>query len=135
MALFVFDDSYRLGIAEIDQQHLRFVDYINEIDAALKRNENTETFLSILQQLLDYAVEHFSSEEALMRKHAYPGYEGHKEIHSHTLGELFEFDMRIMADHEEETRAFLDFAVAWLKNHILHTDYELATFLKKKGVS
>ena len=44
MALFVFDDSYRLGIAEIDQQHLRFVDYINEIDAALKRNENTETY-------------------------------------------------------------------------------------------
>lgn len=135
MALFDFDDSLRLGIAEIDEQHARFIDYINETDAALERGENTEKFLSILQKLMDYAVEHFSCEGALMRQHGYPGYEGHNEIHRHTLGELLEFDIRMMADHEEETRVFLDFLVGWLKNHILHTDYELAAFLKNKGVS
>lgn len=135
MALFVFDDSLRLGVTEIDDQHARFVDYINEIDASLERGESTENFLRILQQLLDYAVEHFSSEEALMRKHDYPGYKGHKEIHSATVDELWDFDIRMMADHEEETRAFLDFVVNWLKNHIQGTDTELAAFLKKKGVS
>lgn len=133
MSLFVFDDSLRLGVAEIDEQHARFVDYINQIDAALERGESTENFLGILQQLLDYAVEHFSCEEALMRKHGYPGYEGHKQIHSATVDELWNFDIRMMADHQQETRAFLDFVVSWLKNHILGTDSQLAAFLKKKG--
>ena len=135
MALFVFDDSLRLGVAEIDEQHQRFVGYINEIDAALERGEKTESFLVILQQLLDYAVEHFTAEEALMRKYDYPGYNGHRDIHSATTDELWDFDIRIMADHEEETREFLDFVINWLRNHILVTDQELATFLKSKGVS
>lgn len=135
MTLFVFDESLKVGISEIDEQHGRFINYINETWEALDRGDDKEEFLYILNKLLDYAMEHFSSEEALMREYGYPGYQEHKKVHSDTADELFEFDVRLLADDEKESRAFLEFLTQWLKNHILVTDMVLAAYLKEKGVS
>lgn len=135
MSKFIFDDSLKLGITQIDQQHGRFIGYINDTWDALERGDDSQEFLHILNQLLDYAVEHFSCEEALMREHGYPDYAAHKERHSTTAGELFDFDLRLLADDPQESRAFITFLTDWLRNHILVVDVELAAFLKEKGVS
>ena len=135
MSIFVFDDSLKVGITEIDEQHGRFIGFINDTWDALERGDDKDEFLYILNKLLDYAMEHFSSEEALMREHGYPDYDKHKATHSETAADLFEFDVRLLADDPEESRAFLEFLTNWLKNHILVTDMQLAAFLKQKGVS
>ena len=135
MSTFVFDDALKLGIAEIDEQHGRFIGYINDTLDALNEGKDREEFLYILNRLLDYAMEHFTSEEALMRQHDYPGYEVHKQLHNETASELFDFDRRLLADDPEESRAFVAFLIGWLKNHILEVDKELAAFLKQKGIS
>lgn len=135
MSIFVFDESLKVGITEIDQQHGKFVGYINDAWDALERGEGKNEFLHILNTLLDYAMEHFSCEEALMREHGYPDYEAHKAVHSDTASELFDFDVRLLADDPVESRAFVQFMTDWLKNHILVTDRKLAAFLKSKGVS
>ncbi len=135
MSIFVFDDSFKVGISEIDEQHSRFVGYINDTWDALERGEEKEEFLHILNKLLDYAMEHFSSEEALMREHGYPDYEAHKAVHSDTAADLFDFDVRLLADDPVESRAFVEFLTQWFKNHIQVTDLKLAAFLKERGVS
>jgi hemerythrin-like metal-binding protein len=135
MSIFVFDDSLKVGIAEIDQQHGKFIDYINATWDALERGDSREEFLHILNQLLDYAIEHFSSEEALMREYDFPGYDAHKAVHSDTAADLFDFDVRLLANDPIESRAFVEFLTQWLKNHILVTDRQLAAFLKARGVS
>ncbi|WP_207061348.1 bacteriohemerythrin [Motiliproteus sp. SC1-56] len=135
MSKFVFDDSLRLGITLIDEQHSRFIGYINDTWDALERGDSSAEFLPILNQLLDYVVEHFSCEEALMREHGYPGYRDHKERHNQTAAELFDFDLRLLVNDREESAAFLNFLTAWLRNHILVVDKELATFLRDKGIS
>ncbi|RDE22538.1 hypothetical protein DV711_08060 [Motiliproteus coralliicola] len=134
MTYLVFDDSLKLGITEIDQQHSRFVGYINDTWDALERGDSREEFLHILNNLLDYAMEHFSLEEALMREFNYPDYESHKGTHTVTSADLFEFDLRLLAGDEAEARAFLEFLTDWLKNHILGTDAKLAAYLKQQGV-
>lgn len=135
MSIFVFDGSLTLGITELDEQHSRFIGYINDTWDALDQGKTQDEFLSILNRLLDYAMEHFSAEEALMREHDYPGYAAHKLQHNETAADLFEFDLRLLAGDPEESRAFLEFLIGWLNNHILLTDRELALFLKHKGVS
>lgn len=135
MSVFEFDQSLQLGIAAIDEQHKRFIGYINDAWDALERNEGSDEYLFILNQLMDYAMEHFSFEESLMRDHGYPGYADHKASHDETAAELFEFDMRLLADNPEESRAFVQFLQDWLQNHIKVVDIELATYLKSKGVS
>lgn len=132
---FVFDESLRLGIKVLDEQHGRFIGYINDTWEALERGDGCEEFLHILNQLLDYALEHFSCEEALMREHGYPDYEAHKQRHSDTAGELFDFDLRLLANDRQESEAFLRFLTDWLQHHIKVVDVELAAFLKSKGVN
>tara|TARA_R110002167_G_scaffold64899_3_gene183487 strand:+ start:7990 stop:8397 length:408 start_codon:yes stop_codon:yes gene_type:complete len=134
MSIFVFDDSLKVGIAQIDEQHGRFVGYINDTWDALDQGKNQDEFLYILNRLLDYAMEHFTSEEALMREHGYPDYNAHKALHNDTAADLFDFDLRLLAGDPAESRAFLEFLTEWLKNHILKTDIELAAYLKQKGV-
>ncbi len=130
---FVFDDRFRLGIAVIDQQHERFVAYLNDTWDALERGDSKDEFLHILNQLLDYVLEHFSTEEALMRQYGYPGLVEHRDAHNRTSDELFAFDMPLMVEEPEAARSFLNFLTDWLKHHILQVDRELAAFLKAQG--
>ncbi len=133
MEKFVFDDSLKLGISLIDEQHGRFIGYINDTWEALERGDSKEEFLHILNQLMDYVMVHFSDEEALMKEFDYPGLSEHRKKHSTTTGELFDFDIRLMSDDPEEVKAFLNFLTDWLRNHINVVDRELATYLKEKG--
>ncbi|MCW8884691.1 MAG: bacteriohemerythrin [Motiliproteus sp.] len=135
MDKFVFDDSLRLGITLIDEQHGRFIGYINDTWDALERGDSKEEFLHILNQLMDYVVEHFSDEEALMKEFDYPGLAEHRDKHSDTTDELFGFDMKLMGDDPEAARSFLNFLTDWLRNHINVVDRELAAYLKEKGCS
>jgi len=135
MSVFEFDQSLQLGIEAIDTQHKRFIGYINDVWDALERGDGHDEYLFILNQLMDYAMEHFSFEEALMREHQYPGYADHKKNHDSTAEQLFEFDMRLLADNPSESRAFVQFLQDWLQNHIKVVDIELAAYLRGKGVS
>ncbi len=135
MDVFVFDEAFVLGIAEIDEQHARFISYINDAWDALEQGKNQDEFLYILNRLLDYAMDNFTCEEALMRKYHYPSYEAHKQSHNETAAELFDFDRRLLTGDSEESRAFVEFLTRWLKNHILETDRELGAFLKQQGIS
>ena len=135
MNKFVFDDSLRLDIAMLDEQHSRFISYINDSRDVLERWDSSDEFLHILNKLLDHAVEHFTCEEMLMVEHDYPGYQDHKQQHTETATELFDFDLRLLANDAKEMEAFLAFLTDWLDNHIKVVDVELADFLKLKGVS
>lgn len=135
MSVFEFDQSLHLGIEAIDAQHARFIGFINDAWEAMEREDKHDEFLFILNQLMDYTMEHFSFEEALMREHGYPGYAEHKKNHSTTAEQLFEFDLRLLADNPSESRAFVQFLQDWLQNHIKVVDIELAAYLKSKGVS
>ncbi|WP_210396620.1 bacteriohemerythrin [Motiliproteus sediminis] len=135
MSVFEFDQSLQLGVQAIDEQHKRFIGYINDAWDALERGDDSEEYLYILNQLMDYAMEHFSFEESLMREFQYPGYDDHKQNHNRTAEQLFEFDMRLLAASPDDCRAFVQFLQDWLQNHIKVVDVELASFLKSKGVS
>ncbi len=135
MSKFEFDDSLHLDIAILDEQHGRFIGYINDAWDALERGDSSDEFLHILNKILDHGVEHFTCEEALMVEHDYPGYQDHKQQHSETATELFAFDLRLLANDTKEMEAFLEFLTGWLDNHIKVVDVELADFLKLKGVS
>ncbi len=133
MSKFFFDQSLKLDIAIIDQQHERFIGYINDTRDALERGDSKEEFLHILNQLMDYVLVHFSTEEQLMREFGYPELKAHRENHNRTTDELFAFDMRLMADDPKAATEFLDFLTDWLRNHISVVDRELANWLKSKG--
>ncbi len=65
-----WNDSYLLGVPEIDQQHKQLIAIANELyDVATGDESVYETKMPvILKKLTDYTVYHFSMEEPLQKK-------------------------------------------------------------------
>ncbi|MBQ1657740.1 MAG: hemerythrin domain-containing protein, partial [Rhodocyclaceae bacterium] len=53
------------GIEEIDDQHKRLLEILNQLRVAAERRERKEATAEVLQQMLDYTIYHFDYEEKL----------------------------------------------------------------------
>ncbi|NCB55450.1 MAG: bacteriohemerythrin, partial [Epsilonproteobacteria bacterium] len=70
MAYWVWEPAFSVGIAVIDNQHKRIIDYINELNNALVYRDS-EKAKEVLSYLVDYTLSHFSFEESLMQEAGY----------------------------------------------------------------
>ncbi len=129
-----WDDAYSVGIDSIDRQHKRLIHLINQLQTAVDYSTGEEFEREALDELVDYTKTHFSYEEELMEKYAYPGFEPHKAKHARMIGEVEAVLTEYEADHDRAMRHALDFLKDWLVNHINGTDKEYSTFLIAKGV-
>jgi two-component system, NtrC family, sensor kinase len=129
MEAFVWSPLFFTGIESVDAQHHRLVDITNALgDVALGGSEISEGRLQILfKELTDYAREHFSDEEALMRqcrldpRHV----EAHVRHHHQFVEQLLSmWRARGAMKHPAET--IHDFLSAWLAFHILGEDQVMA---------
>ena len=130
MQLFPWDDSYEIGMTEIDRQHRQLVDIINELSDAMIDQKGDKTVPQILQKLVDYIQLHFTTEEEIMRRGNYPALDKHCQEHLEMIGKVLEFRKNYSKNHEVSPSALLGFLCDWLKNHILVSDKEYGRFLK-----
>lgn len=129
-----WDKSLSIGVEEIDRQHQELIEKLDAVTEAVEKNQGEGTIAQTLDFLLDYAVEHFSTEEKFMIKHDYPDLEFQKRQHKefkesvNQMIEDFEMDgaSKEIADH------IRDFLFIWLKKHIREVDLPLARFVKEK---
>lgn len=113
-----------LGIGIIDSQHQRIVEYINELDLAV-RNRSVAGVGHVLDELVDYTLSHFAFEESMMEEAGYPFVNAHKKVH-----ELF---TRRVSNYQQKHKMGQDVAQellntleTWLINHIQHDDKDYA---------
>ena len=57
-------------------------------DAVNEGDDDKATIFNALNQLLEYTQTHFRNEEALMQRHNYDGYEGHRENHDKLINQV-----------------------------------------------
>ena len=127
-------DEYDLHIKEIDEQHKRLAELINDFYQAFQTNQDEKSLYWILDNLLSETILHFSKEEAIMELHGYPGYALHKEEHdilSKEVTNMFKGYIKGERNKSEKIGAFLK---EWLINHIVKEDKNLGEFLTAKGV-
>ncbi|MDR2099566.1 MAG: bacteriohemerythrin, partial [Campylobacteraceae bacterium] len=87
MAYWNWDSSYDIGIEEIDNQHKKIVQYINELHEAHILNDKS-IVKNTLSEVTEYVISHFSFEEELMREADYPHFIQHKNIHEHFVSNI-----------------------------------------------
>jgi len=127
--IFPWDDHFNTGIAMVDQQHIRLVTLLNSLARAVAFKSDDLQLNGIFNELLDYTVYHFETEEAIWEK--YFSKETLLEDHKATHQSFVETIVRLKAEQKkrsgteiaEETLAFL---ARWLASHILETDRFMA---------
>lgn len=119
-------ESYRLGIDEIDDQHKKLFEIANRAYELLKNDFVTDKYdriVSIIEELKDYTVYHFSFEENYMASINYRKLLSHKVIHDDFIAKITEVDLDNVDENQDEyLMGILDFVVEWIEQHILGTD-------------
>jgi len=131
MKFFYWNESYEIGVENIDAQHQQLVKLINSLGSALEMQKEMPKITSLVHELRDYIDFHFHDEEKLFYHSSMPEseQEEHKEIHKifiHKIDTVF--SEKDLSDAKAGQEVF-DFLVTWLINHILGIDKSIPQYL------
>jgi hemerythrin len=129
MALWNWSPEYSVEEDSLDRQHQELFRMLNDLHDAMKEGTGAQAAPGILKNLVQYVLEHFACEEALMAQAGYPDLARHKAEHDKLTDEL----AQILQDFESGKVALsmklLQFLRTWLQDHILGCDKKYAPFL------
>jgi len=134
MAFIDWENKYSINVAEVDKQHQGLFGILNRLHESLTNGEEKSMQEKILDELIDYTVEHFATEENLFQETGFPGYENHKKIHDDLTGQAIQIQNEFRNDNATISFELLDFLHQWLTEHTLGLDQEAGDFLNSKGV-
>jgi hemerythrin len=132
--LFVWDDSCKVGIAEIDRDHQELVKLINDLYEAMQDGCGGALLLPIFSALKHYTESHFAREERYMIESDLPGQESHFQEHKLMAEKLADLESRHRRGEAAISLQTLTFLRDWLKNHICIVDQAMVTHLSGRGL-
>jgi hemerythrin len=134
VSLIQWSPRYDVNVSVIDAQHRRLVKMINELYVAMVERRASEAVRQTVDQMVDYARDHFALEEAHMEEHAYPDLERHQAEHAKFARKAVELQQRLAAGTLVLSLEVVGYLRDWLMNHIVRSDKRLGSFLNSRGV-
>lgn len=134
MAAIQWDNSLSVNVAEIDQQHQKFISIVNDLSESLRQDKGPDYTRKIVNELIEYAKVHFKTEEKYFDQFGYPDADNHKKDHGAFIFRVAEMKSRI--DEEEGILSFelLKFVSHWVLSHIKSIDKKYSQFLNDNGL-
>ncbi len=129
VAAFHWNKSFITDLPEVDQQHKHLVTLINQLGNSLAEDGISHNYVkATFQELAEYAVYHFRSEEKLMSETGIDQrhFAFHIKEHVDFLQEVTSMHAAISSDSPDTADHLLEFLTRWLAYHILGTDQNMA---------
>lgn len=124
--MFKWKSEYEVGVAEIDEQHKKLFEIANRAYELLNNNlylDKYDKIVHIIEELRDYTVFHFKSEEEYMLRIGYRKFLSHKVEHQDFVKKFDSIDYsRIDNGQNEYIMELLNFIYKWIDEHILIKD-------------
>ena len=134
MALINWNQGMSVDVVEIDRQHQKLIEMVNELNSAMKMGKGKDTIGKILTGLTNYTLVHFKTEEKYFDRFEYPETDAHKKEHATFVGKVSDFIAKYESKQRLLTIEVMDFLSGWLKNHIMGTDKQYAGFFNENGL-
>ena len=125
-------DEYSVGVEKIDRQHRHLFEIINKLIDRSGSSSDSKLVSETLTEMLNYAKEHFTTEEELMQEYGYPEIESHKEQHIYFFKTTAELSINALNKQSMVSREIVEFLKLWLTLHILKCDMKYKEFFKAK---
>lgn len=126
--MFKWNETYALGIAEIDEQHQQLFQIGNDLYYLLNlkdRQISLEEMNLILGQLRDYALYHFKTEENYFEAFGYENSETHIAEHGFFMEKLNEIEFGMGTEPEiRQAMTMLKLVIDWVFKHIHGSDFQ-----------
>jgi hemerythrin-like metal-binding protein len=126
---------YSVGVAKLDEQHKQIIGMLNRlVTSPESRDANSETISEILTTMTRYSLEHFKTEEGLLKEHGYPDLEKHRQEHIAYRKKAIDFSTATSLGVESVPQILVTYLFEWWTNHILEEDMKYKSFFAEKGV-
>jgi diguanylate cyclase (GGDEF)-like protein/hemerythrin-like metal-binding protein/PAS domain S-box-containing protein len=123
--IFPWDNHFNTGIEVIDNQHRKLVIILNRLATMVAYQSTNDELNNILDELIEYTVYHFQTEEAIWDKHIGedPAKDEHETVHQKFIDTVVELkkqqDIKPLNELADDALKFL---AKWLASHILEND-------------
>ncbi|MGE5412225.1 MAG: bacteriohemerythrin [Clostridiales bacterium] len=134
MPYITWTSNYNIGISEIDAQHKRLIEIIDEIYESVNSGKEKEVTHRIINELIDYYITHFSVEERIMSEHGYVSYISHTKEHNDFKIVIEGYRKEIESGQLVVSMEMVKYLKEWFIKHILVSDKLIGVFLKRKGI-
>lgn len=132
MSLIIWNESYSVGVPEIDKQHKKLVELANRTHDAMLSGNIGQELKQVVAELITYTVEHFASEEELMTRYRYPRAAEHKRRHAAMAVHVTELQQQIEAGKASGPLQLKSFLRDWLMKHIQETDRQFGAYVQAR---
>jgi hemerythrin-like metal-binding protein len=135
MTLINWNESFSVSVREIDEQHKKLADMLNELDQARREGDEKAVLKRILVESVTYATTHFRTEEKYFAQFGYPDTQNHKREHANFLKRTALFIEEFESGKKELTADVMDFLGEWWRDHILGADKRYSRFFNENGLT
>lgn len=121
-----WDNSFSIGVAEIDGQHKQLIKMIHELNEAMRGGKSKEILGDILKGMISYVRVHFGTEEKYFRQFNYPEADAHQQEHRQFAQKVDEFAKKFHSGQLGLSIEIMEFLSNWLVKHIKGSDLKYA---------
>ncbi len=128
-------DKFSIDLSVIDQQHKRWIHFINRLYNSFKEGKAQAEINPIFKELADYTDYHFEFEEKYMKDFGYSNIEDHKEKHKMFLDTINSHKKEYEEGNIDTAYKVMIFLRKWVKVHITEDDKAYSALFRKNGLT
>lgn len=129
-----WDEKYSVGVVQIDNQHKKMFDTINQLIALLTSKPTQSEVDVIIKALVEYKQYHFRTEEEFFEKFNYEHAEEHKAKHSEFNTKLASLVEQYKGDTIGLAFSLVNFLEDWLIDHLMIEDQKYVVCFHEHGL-
>jgi hemerythrin len=127
-----WDDSFLIGIEELDYEHKILINDINRLHLELVRQDEKSEIEKCLGDIYARMQAHFALEEHVMKEREYEFFDEHKREHERLLDSYSGYMIQILNDTAVSFSNPIEGTLNhWVINHILHSDKKMSLMVQE----
>ncbi len=129
MSLITWTNDLSVAVPEMDRQHKKLVDMINNLHDAMKSGQGREVLAKTLRDMVAYANIHFQHEEKMLETAGYSDLAAHKKMHESFRVKADELIAASQSGAQTVTYQVMKFLSNWLVEHINGADKKYSSIM------
>ena len=134
MPLMIWDASFSVNVKEIDNQHMKLMEMLNQLHDAMKIGKGKDAIGPLIKNLVKYTETHFALEERYFEKFRYEEASSHKLAHQVFIDKVSAFQDDFTSGKSTLTMEIMSFLKDWLVSHIKGTDKRYSKCFNEHGL-
>lgn len=112
-----WDKSISVDDNELDEQHIRLIEFTNDLLLCYEDKEDSSVVLAALNSLVNYCTFHFDYEEGILKSREYPKLDEHIVLHDRFRSKVKYFKDKLNEGDKTVMDQMIIYLIYWIKEH------------------